>query len=377
MRASSALRARTARESPRLTRCKGDAVDELRPEALGRGRLPRPGRQVGLVREVLGERSWSTGGRAVASVTASARGQRRDLARTPARRGRGVDRGASRGLAGRDQPARERSRSTVVATAPTSPGAIATSSIATIASSSGVSVHLGGRSTVGLHAAGPFARAVGRRQPASLMARRLDASGRLGDDQKQVARHPPAGSPGSRGARPCPPTGVVIAASIFIASIDATCCPASTVSPSATLSVTTPENGAATCPGWVGIRLLGRLALDGDAAVAHEDRSQLPVERRHDGAHALVVGLADRLEPDEQVRRPGRSSTECSTPVLQPVEVVGGVEHRQVAVRSRAPARTPASAPANSRRLSALRRVGRRRRRGPRSRRRSAPRRRS
>ncbi len=52
--------------------------------------------------------------------------------------------------------------------------------------------------------------------------------------------------------RTTPPTDAVIAASIFIASIEATLCPASTVSPSATCSVTTPENGAATWPGLDG-----------------------------------------------------------------------------------------------------------------------------
>ena len=41
-----------------------------------------------------------------------------------------------------------------------------------------------------------------------------------------------------------------MAASIFMASIEATGWPAATVSPTADLSVTTPENGAATCPGF-------------------------------------------------------------------------------------------------------------------------------
>src|ERR687894_2733209 len=49
-----------------------------------------------------------------------------------------------------------------------------------------------------------------------------------------------------------PATGAVIAASIFIASMVATVAPASTSSPSATAGVTTPANGAATCPGWCG-----------------------------------------------------------------------------------------------------------------------------
>ena len=49
-----------------------------------------------------------------------------------------------------------------------------------------------------------------------------------------------------------PPTGVVMLASIFIASMVATTPPASTVSPSATDGVTTPEKGAGTWPAWPG-----------------------------------------------------------------------------------------------------------------------------
>ena len=46
-----------------------------------------------------------------------------------------------------------------------------------------------------------------------------------------------------------PATGLVIAASIFIASIDRDRLAGLDRSPSATCSVTTPENGAATWPG--------------------------------------------------------------------------------------------------------------------------------
>jgi hypothetical protein len=42
----------------------------------------------------------------------------------------------------------------------------------------------------------------------------------------------------------------VIEASIFIASMVATVWPSSTASPSATATVTTPANGAATCAGF-------------------------------------------------------------------------------------------------------------------------------
>ena len=46
-----------------------------------------------------------------------------------------------------------------------------------------------------------------------------------------------------------PATGVVIAASIFMASMVATGWPATTDAPTSTFSVTTPEKGAATWPG--------------------------------------------------------------------------------------------------------------------------------
>jgi hypothetical protein len=49
-----------------------------------------------------------------------------------------------------------------------------------------------------------------------------------------------------------PSTGAVIEASIFIASMVATTSPAETLSPSPTTVVTTPWNGAATCPGLDG-----------------------------------------------------------------------------------------------------------------------------
>jgi hypothetical protein len=45
-----------------------------------------------------------------------------------------------------------------------------------------------------------------------------------------------------------PATGVVIDASIFMASMLATASPAATLSPARTITVTTTPNGAATCP---------------------------------------------------------------------------------------------------------------------------------
>ena len=60
------------------------------------------------------------------------------------------------------------------------------------------------------------------------------------------------------------------------------------------VGVTTPAKGAGTCRGVGRVRLLRGLDVDGDRAVAHLDRPELSVERAHDGAHALAVGVADR-----------------------------------------------------------------------------------
>ena len=78
------------------------------------------------------------------------------------------------------------------------------------------------------------------------------------------------------------------------------------------------------------VGLLGLAHVDLDAAVPHEHGSQLSVQRGHDGAHALVVGRADRLEPDEQAHA-ALDLDDVLGARRQPVEVVDGVEHRQVA----------------------------------------------
>ena len=119
--------------------------------------------------------------------------------------------------------------------------------------------------------------------------------------------------------------GDVIAASIFMASIDATLCPAVISAPGSTWSVTTPENGAATWPGCEASAFSAALRLDDDAAIAHEHRTQLAVEDGHDGAHALVVGLADRLEAGVQANALVDLDDVLGA-LAEAVQVVGGVD---------------------------------------------------
>ena len=128
-----------------------------------------------------------------------------------------------------------------------------------------------------------------------------------------------------------PATGVVIEASIFIASILAT------VSPAATLVADRHHRGDAAAerrgdvpgPGRVGLLGGGRVGLD--RAVADRDRAELAVDRAHDGADAALVGLADRLQAEQQ-----RLALLEGDVVLpsgpEPVEVLGGADDRHVAV---------------------------------------------
>ena len=80
-----------------------------------------------------------------------------------------------------------------------------------------------------------------------------------------------------------------------------------------------------------GVGLLGRGHLRGDRAVADADRPQLPVDGGHDVPIATLVGLADRLQPEDD-RLALLELTSCSSPCAQPVEVVDRRQHRDVAV---------------------------------------------
>ena len=71
-----------------------------------------------------------------------------------------------------------------------------------------------------------------------------------------------------------PATGVVMEASIFIASILATMSPAATCSPTATTGVTLPPKGAAMCPGLAGS------AFSAAGASASTERSRTEIGRR-------------------------------------------------------------------------------------------------
>ncbi len=114
-----------------------------------------------------------------------------------------------------------------------------------------------------------------------------------------------------------PATGAVMEASIFIASMVATVAPASTVSPSAATIVTTPSNGAATCPG------LDVSAFSTVGASAATDLSRTLTGR----SWPLIVHITDRMPRSSASltacspkisRLPSESSTWCSSPVVRP-----------------------------------------------------------
>ena len=116
-----------------------------------------------------------------------------------------------------------------------------------------------------------------------------------------------------------------------MASMLATVCPASTVSPTATRRVTTPGERRGDVPVVARLGLLGRLGVHLDGAVPHLQRAQLAVEGGQHGPHALGVGLADGLEPGDELDAPAEGDGVLG-PGAQAVQVVEGVEHRHVAV---------------------------------------------
>ena len=63
--------------------------------------------------------------------------------------------------------------------------------------------------------------------------------------------------------------------------------------------------------------------------ISHEDGPQLPIQRRHHGADALVIGLADGFEPHEETHA-AADVHRVLVPGSQTVEIVGGVDHRHV-----------------------------------------------
>ena len=129
-----------------------------------------------------------------------------------------------------------------------------------------------------------------------------------------------------------PALGAVIAASIFIASMVAMVCPALTSSPDGDRDGdhAGERRGDVVGVGPVGLLRGGHLA--GDAAVAHHHRPQLAVEDAHHRAHAALVGIGDRLQPDQQLdaaleRHP------VLVAVPQAVEELVGRKARGVAVQ--------------------------------------------
>ncbi len=122
---------------------------------------------------------------------------------------------------------------------------------------------------------------------------------------------------GSAIRRTVPAIGAVIAASIFIASIDATGWPASTVAPSSTDTVTTPENGAPTCP------LRDGSAFSTELTFTSTERSRTSTGRSWPLRVAMTVRMpASSMSPiaSSPTYRvmPLSISTTCSAPTRRP-----------------------------------------------------------
>ena len=128
-----------------------------------------------------------------------------------------------------------------------------------------------------------------------------------------------------------PLIGALIVDSIFIASITATGSPAATCCPAATWTITAPITGAATWPGFCGSARSICGPRRPDRAVADVERPQLPVDARHHGPHAVLVGLADRLELEDHAHA-GREVDRQRLVLAQAVEERGRRQQRDVAV---------------------------------------------
>ena len=128
-------------------------------------------------------------------------------------------------------------------------------------------------------------------------------------------------------------------------------------SPASTLTVTTPANGAATWSGLVrsAFSAVGNVA--GDAPVAHHHRPELAVEDAHHRAHAALVGVGDRFQPDQQLDT-ALQPDPVFVAVAQPVEELVG--RAAWTCRRTVPGepRIPLSEPGNSSRFSAACRFG-------------------
>ena len=126
------------------------------------------------------------------------------------------------------------------------------------------------------------------------------------EHQHQVAAVDGLGARRARSARPCPSTGAVIEASIFIASMVATVSPAATWSPSATAMRDDALERRGDVPRLARVGLLGGGTSDATARSRTLTGPQLAVDGRHHRAEAALVGLADRLR--------ARGSASCPPP---------------------------------------------------------------
>ena len=148
-----------------------------------------------------------------------------------------------------------------------------------------------------------------------------------------------------------PSSGAVMAASIFMASMVATGLPA--VDGVALRHLTGSRRrrtGRRHGPGSRG-RPSRRSATSTSTLGRAPDRAQLAVEGAHHGAHAALVGVADRLERRGAAARPGSSRRACSCPCLQAVEEVAGGEHGRRRRRRRGGRSKSLVGPGNSSRL--------------------------
>ncbi len=170
---------------------------------------------------------------------------------------------------------------------------------------------------------------LGRRDPSLCAARRCCA----GCYSTTSSRSPPwtcSIAPTAR-RETVPATGVVMDASIFMASIVATVSPALT----AVAGLDGQGDGAGERRGDLarlgGVGAFGGLDVADHGTVADHDGPGLAVERAHDGAHALLVRLGDRLERGDQPDALLQLDLVLGA-ALQPEEVVAGVQDREVAV---------------------------------------------
>ena len=126
-----------------------------------------------------------------------------------------------------------------------------------------------------------------------------------------------------------PAIGALIVDSIFIASITAIgVAGGDLVAGARRARSTAPITGAGDVAGVGGVGALDLLGGRGDRAVADVERAQLAVDARHHGAHAVLVGFADRLELEDHAHARGEVDGQRLV-LAQAVEERGGRQQRR------------------------------------------------